>query len=51
MAALELPEMPNGPILELHGQRKRFHVPHGLKPLLEEMMREVNCSDTSFIIT
>jgi len=40
-AAAELPEMPNGPIMELHGQRKRFHVPHGLKPLLEEMTREI----------
>lgn len=43
MAASELPEMPNGPIMELHGQRKRFHVPHGLKPLLEDMTREVIC--------
>jgi hypothetical protein len=41
MAATELPEMPNGPVMELHGQRKRFHVPHGLKPLLEDMTREV----------
>jgi hypothetical protein len=42
MAAIqELPEMPNGPLLELNGQRKRFHVPHGLKPLLEEITREV----------
>ncbi|XP_035705312.1 sperm surface protein Sp17 [Folsomia candida] len=41
MAAHELPEMPNGPVMELHGQRKRFHVPHGLKPLLEEITREI----------
>jgi len=40
MATSELPEMPNGPILELYGQKKRFHVPHGLKPLLEEMTTE-----------
>jgi len=41
MAYRNLPEMPCGPILELHGQRKRFHVPYGLKKLLEEMTREV----------
>ncbi|ODN06660.1 Beta-glucuronidase [Orchesella cincta] len=36
-----LPEMPCGPILELHGQRKRFHIPYGLKPLMEDMTMEV----------
>lgn len=41
MAANELPEMPAGPVMELHGQRKRFHVPFGLKPLLEEITREI----------
>jgi len=38
-----LPEMPCGPILELKGQRKRFHVPYGLKPLIEEMSMRVRC--------
>lgn len=41
MAARNLPEMPCGPVLELNGQRKRFHVPYGLKPLIEKMTREV----------
>ncbi|ODM95180.1 Sperm surface protein Sp17 [Orchesella cincta] len=41
MASRTLPEMPCGPILELYGQRKRFHVPYGLKGLIEDMTREV----------
>lgn len=36
-----LPEMPCGPVLELNGQRKRFHVPFGLKPLMDVMIRNV----------
>ncbi|CAL8111718.1 unnamed protein product [Orchesella dallaii] len=41
MAVRNLPEMPCGPLLELQGQRKRFHVPYGLKPLMEDMTIEV----------
>jgi hypothetical protein len=41
MAAQVLPDMPAGPLLELHGQRKRFHLPQGLTALLEECSREV----------
>lgn len=46
-AAGNLPEMPNAPIMELHGQRKRFHIPYKLKPLMEDMAREVYFGNTS----
>jgi len=39
---LSAPEMPNAPILEVMGQRKRLHLPHKLKPMMEEMIKEVS---------